>query len=100
MSTEQQDKDNELMRTEVHTIQVVALDMVTKWLPILVSILALSGTVVAMLIQNQDRLSKLETTTFYIVKQLDQLSVKVDALTLHSQEYHQDDSRTQKTTNP
>jgi len=52
--------------------------LVKSWLPLTVSLMVFSGSIVGIFFNTEDRLTKLEITTTYITKQLDLVINKVD----------------------
>jgi len=52
--------------------------LVKGWLPLTVSLMVFSGSIVGIFFNTEDRLTKLEITTTYITKQLDLVINKVD----------------------
>jgi len=50
--------------------------LVKGWLPLTVSLMVFSGSIVGIFFNTEDRLTKLEITTTYITKQLDLVITK------------------------
>ena len=50
--------------------------LVKSWLPLTVSLMVFSGSIVGIFFNTEDRLTKLEITTTYISKQLDLVITK------------------------
>lgn len=53
--------------------------LVKGWLPLTISLMVFSGSIVGIFFNTEDRLTKLEITTTYISKQLDLVITKQEA---------------------
>jgi hypothetical protein len=61
-----------------HEIQVITMELANKWVPIFISLVLLAGTVTAVLVNNEHRLSAVEVQTQYIIKTLERLVDEVE----------------------
>jgi hypothetical protein len=76
--TEEPKHDHLSHEEQEHEIQVITMELANKWVPIFISLVLLAGTVTAVLVNNEHRLSAVEVQTQYIIKTLERLVNEVE----------------------